>query len=103
MYYFAIGREAAENDILLFKLDHHVFHFPIDVPCLGNGQRQTSSHFSFQNLINSHYLHGIETPRFDMIARRYIHPHQPVEGNAQQFFLTLPHKLDNKERNSIVG
>jgi hypothetical protein len=31
---FAIGRQATEDDVFLFKLHHHVLDFPVDVPGL---------------------------------------------------------------------
>lgn len=34
VHHFAVGRQTAENDTLLLKLDHHVLHFPVDVPRL---------------------------------------------------------------------
>lgn len=39
VYYFAIGRLRSEYYVALFKLYHHVFHFPVDVPRL-NGQKK---------------------------------------------------------------
>lgn len=34
VHHFAIGRQAVEDDVLLFELHHHVLHFPVDVPRL---------------------------------------------------------------------
>lgn len=34
VHHLAVGRQATENHVLLLKLDHHVFHFPVDVPRL---------------------------------------------------------------------
>ena len=34
VHHFTIRREAAEHDVLLLELDHHVLHLPVDVPRL---------------------------------------------------------------------
>ena len=34
VHHFAIGWQTAKDDILFFKLDHHVLHLPVDIPRL---------------------------------------------------------------------
>ena len=49
------------------------------------------------------YLHGVEAPCFDVIARRHVHPHQSIEGHAQQLFFTLAHEFDDEKRDAVLG
>ena len=37
VYHLAVTGETRENDRLLFKLNHHVTHLPVHVPCLQEG------------------------------------------------------------------
>jgi hypothetical protein len=39
VHHFAVGRQTAEDDTLLLKLDHHVLHFPVDVPRLAKKKK----------------------------------------------------------------
>lgn len=34
VHHFAVAGEAGKDDVLAFELDHHVLHFPVDVPGL---------------------------------------------------------------------
>jgi hypothetical protein len=41
VHHFAIGRQAAEDNVLLLELHHHVLHLPVHIPSLQTKCKQS--------------------------------------------------------------
>ena len=48
----------------------------------GKQRNQSIIYRAAQQKPNDIYLHGVEGPCFDAIARRHVHPHQSIKGHA---------------------
>ncbi len=80
----AVGRDGREDNLLRVKLDHHLFHLPVDPPG----------------------LHGVEPPGLDVVPGAQVHAHEPVGRDAQQLvplLLLEAVEPDDEEGDAVVG
>ena len=111
----AVCWQALKNDIFtVSKLNHHMFSFPIDVPCLRiniNCWVIQMTLFVFLNLIvqfhnfpkTIYYLNCVKSPCFYMISILKRHSHDAIESHSQKLLTFFTVKSDNKKRNAIIG
>ncbi len=71
MNYFTVSTKTRKDNVFFFKLDLHLFHFPINVP----------------------RFHCIETPGLVVIACIYVHSHQTIERHSKKFLKLNLHKF----------
>lgn len=121
--HLTVRRQAAEDYVALLKLDHHVFHFPVDVPRL----KMTKLSFQYEDNIskffmmsllchlqqlrwrhflqdkrktckaNQLYLHCVVSPRLQVVASIYVHFHNPVVRDAEQLVFFVSHEPNDEQ------